>query len=81
MGHIISNKEISIDEDRVEAINQIPIPHNRKSMQSFKGRVNFVRKFVADFAQIVKPLQVMVKESVQFNGNDFEKVSFKYIKT
>ena len=66
LGHIISKKGISIDQERVEAITQIPMPHNRKSMQSFMGTINFVQRFVPDFAQIVKPLQQMLKKSVQF---------------
>ena len=45
------------------------------------GTINFVQRFVPDFTQIVKPLQQMVKQSVQFKWNDIEKVSFKYIKT
>ena len=50
-------------------------------MQSFMGTINFVRRFVPDFAQIVKPLQQMVKKSVQFKWNDVEKNSFSKIKT
>ena len=33
LGHIISKKGISIDQERVEAITQILMPHNRKYMQ------------------------------------------------
>ena len=50
-------------------------------MQSFMGTINFVRRFVLDFAQIVKPLQQMVKQSVQFKWNDLEKNTFNKIKT
>ena len=50
-------------------------------MQSFKGTINFVRRFVTDFAQIVKPLQQMVKQSVQFKWTDVEKNAFSKIKT
>ena len=64
LGHIISKKGISIDPKRIEVISQIPLPHNRKSMQSFMGTINFVGTFVLDFAQIVKPLQQMVNQSV-----------------
>ena len=64
LGHIISKKGISIDQERVEAIIQIPTPHNRKAMQSFMGPINFVHIFVPDFSQNVKPLQQMVKQSV-----------------
>ena len=50
-------------------------------MQSFMGTINFVRRFVPDFAQIVKPLQQMIKQSVQFKWTDSEKDSFNKIKT
>ena len=44
------------------------------------GAINFVRRFVPNFAQIVKPLQQMVKKRVQFRWTDIEKVTFKDIK-
>ena len=50
-------------------------------MQSFMGTINFVRRFVPDFDQIVKPLQQMVKQSVQFKWTDVEKNTFSKIKT
>ena len=50
-------------------------------MQSFMGTINFVRRFVPDFAQIVKPLQQMVKQSVQFKLTDSDKGAFNKIKT
>ena len=61
LGRIISKTGISIDPEIIQAISQIPLPHNKKGMQSFMGTLNFVRRFVLDFAQIVKPLQQMVK--------------------
>ena len=79
LGHIISKKGISIELERVEFIAQIPFPHNKESMQSFMGTINFVQRFVPDFAQIVKPLKQMVKQSVQFKWNDISKVTFKNI--
>ena len=63
LGHVISKKEISIDLERIKAIEQIPLPHNKKGMQYFMGTINYVRRFVPDFAQIVKPLQQVVKQS------------------
>ena len=51
-----------------------------KGMQSFIGAINFVRRFVPKFAQIVKPLQQMVKQSVQFKWTDTEKGAFNNIK-
>ena len=42
--------------------------------------INFVRRFVPYFAQIVKPLQQMVKQSVQFKWTNVDKVAFNDIK-
>ena len=50
-------------------------------MQSFTETINFVRRFVHDFAQIVKPLQQMVKQSVQFKWTDSENNAFNKIRT
>ena len=50
-------------------------------MQSFMGIINFVQRFVPDFTQIVKPLQQMVKKSVQFKWTDVENNAFSKIKT
>jgi hypothetical protein len=80
LGHIISKDEISVDPKRTKAILQIPPPHSKKSMQSFFGRINFVRRFVPDFAEIVKPLQRMIKKDVQFKWTPLEKEVFKNIK-
>ena len=42
LGHIVSKKGISIDPERIKAIEQIPLRHNKKGMQSFMGTINFV---------------------------------------
>jgi hypothetical protein len=51
LGHIISQAGIHIDPERIKAITQLPLPHNKKAMQSFFGKINFVRKFTPDFAR------------------------------
>ena len=50
LGHIVLKQGISIDLERIKSIEQIPFPHNKKGMQSFMGTINFVRRFVPNFA-------------------------------
>ena len=50
LGHIISKKGISIYPEMIKSIEHIPLPHNKKGMQSFMGTINFVQRFVPDFA-------------------------------
>jgi hypothetical protein len=40
-----------IEPERIEAIAKISFPHNKKSMQSFLGKINFVRRFVPSFVE------------------------------
>jgi len=50
-GHIISKEGIKIDPNRVDAILKIDIPRRKKEVQSFLGRVNFLRRFIPNLAE------------------------------
>jgi hypothetical protein len=39
-------------------------------MQSFFGKIIFVRNFMPDFAEIVKPLQKMIPKDAEFKWDD-----------
>lgn len=42
LGHVILEKGISIDPDRIEAISKISMPTSKKELKSFFGKINFV---------------------------------------
>ena len=77
---VISPEGITIDPGRVEAIKAIVLPHNKKAMQSFLGKINFVRRFISEFSEIVKPLQEMIKKDSNFKWTKDRKVAFEKIK-
>ena len=41
LGFVVSKQGINIDPERTRAISQISMPHSKKSMQSFLGKINF----------------------------------------
>jgi hypothetical protein len=49
-------------------------------MQSFLGQINFVKRFVPDFSQIILPLQTMIKKNSVFKWGSAEKEAFDSIK-
>jgi hypothetical protein len=81
LGHIICQEGICIDLEQIRAIDHLPLPHNKKSMQSFFGKINFVRKFTPNFAETIKPLQNMSYKDVEFKWDEERKSSFSNIKT
>ena len=51
LGHIISKDGICIDPARVEAIHLIDLPWNKKEIQAFNGKMNFLRRFIPNLAE------------------------------
>jgi hypothetical protein len=81
LGHIISQGRISIDPEQIKTIAQLPLLHNKKAMQSFFGKIKFVRKFTPDFVKIVKYLQKMIQKDAEFKWDEERKCVFNNIKT
>jgi hypothetical protein len=62
LGQIISKKGINIDPNRVEAIMNIGTPRSKKEVQSFLGRVNFLRRFIPNLDEIIKYITNMLRK-------------------
>jgi hypothetical protein len=65
----------------IKAIAQLPLPHYKKAMQSFFGKIIFVRKFTPDFVETIKPLQKMICKDAEFKWDEERKGDFNNIKT
>jgi hypothetical protein len=80
LGHIMSKYGIKIDPKRVEAIDTINFPRNVKEIQSFLGKINFLRRFIPNFAEIVKLITDMLKKDSEVKWKSESKTSFQCIK-
>lgn len=80
LGYIVSKEGFRIDLERIEAIDRVQIPKNVKGIQSFFGQINFVRRFVPKFSEIIKPIAKMLKKDVVLNWIDEALEAFSNIK-
>jgi hypothetical protein len=80
LGHIVSKDGIRIDPKRIEAIETINIPRNVKEIQYFLGTIIFLRRFIPNFAEIVKLITRMLKKDIRVNWTTEAKASFAHIK-
>lgn len=62
-GHVISEKGLLPDPERVEAIRNIPPPGNLNQLRSFIGMVNYLGRFLPNLAHAIHPLVELLKES------------------
>jgi len=56
LGHIVSKEGVKIDPKRVEVINNISLLRNKNEIHIFLERINFLRRFIHNYAKIVKEI-------------------------
>ena len=69
-----------MDLERVKAIKKLSPPKSKKDIQAFMGKINFIRRFILDFMNIVRPIHHMLKFYQSFCWNTTAKTTFKQIK-
>ena len=80
LGHLVSADGIRIDPERVKAILKISLPRSKKDVQSFIGKINFLRWFIPNFAETIKQIIVMLKKDHEVRWTTEAKNAFDKIK-
>ena len=80
LGFAIYLDGITIDLGRIEVIKSIATLHNKTTMQSFLGKINFLMRFISEFFKIVKPLQEMIKKDANLKWTKEKREAFEKIK-
>lgn len=63
LGHIISQKGVQPDPNKVEAIKNLPEPSDVDELRSYLGMVNFLGRYLPNLSTVLKPLnQLLVKD-------------------
>jgi len=79
LGFIVSKDGMIIDPKITQAIANLPPPSSKKSMQSFLGKINFVRRFIPSFFEMVGPLKNLIKNNVLYRWGSQESQDFDSI--
>ena len=80
LGFIVSNEGIRVDPFKVEAIVRLPPPSSIRQLQSLQGKANFLRRFIANYAEITKGFMRLLRKGVPFVWDDFAQRSFDALK-
>ncbi|KAL1531292.1 hypothetical protein AAHA92_33985 [Salvia divinorum] len=78
-GHVVSVKEIQVDQAKVDVIAKLPHPTNQKEIRGFLGHAGFYRRFIKDFAKIAYPLTRLLQNEVDFDFDDAYKEAFQLL--
>ena len=63
LGHLVDPSGIRLLPAKVEAITKYPRPSTCSQLLSFRGMINFYRRFIRGAASILKPLTDATKGS------------------
>ncbi|KAF8046932.1 hypothetical protein N665_3324s0001 [Sinapis alba] len=66
LGHIVSEQGISVDPEKIRAIQGRPRPKNATEIRSFLGLAGYYRKFVKGFASLAQPMTQLTGKDVKF---------------
>ena len=80
LGHIISEKGIEVDKEKVDLISKLPPPTNVKTMRQFMGHASFYRRFIQDFSKISKPLYKLLEKDATFEWDSECQQRFEELK-
>jgi hypothetical protein len=56
LGFVVCKRGIEVDEEKVKAIQEWPMPTTISQVRSFHGLASFYRQFVRDFSSLAAPL-------------------------
>ena len=80
LGFVISGKGIEVDEEKVKAIKEWPMPKSIAEVRIYHGLASFYRRFVKDFSTIAALLTEIVKKNVGFHWSNDQENAFVVIK-
>ena len=81
LGHVLTNKGIKANPEKLDIINKWPIPESVKQIQSFLGFTGYYRRLIRDYAIIEAPLRKLTRNYVEFKMGDAELGAFNLLKS
>ena len=66
LGVIIELNGIEMEKEKVEGVLSWPEPKNVKDVRKFLGLANYYRRFIKDFAQIARPMNMLMRKDVKW---------------
>lgn len=76
LGHVVTEKGIKPNPNKIKTVLEYPIPKNRKEIKQFVGLLGYYRKFIRDFARLIRPITIKLKKTatnIDINDENYRK--------
>jgi len=77
---VIGPSGIEIEKEKVDGVLSWPEPRNVKDIRKFSGLANYYRRFIKDFAQVARPMNMLTRKNVKWRWEGEEQAAFDELK-
>jgi len=80
LGVVIGPNGIEMEEEKVDRVLSWLEPKNVKDVRKFLGLANYYRRFIKDFAQVARPINVLMRKDVKWQWEVEQQKAFDKLK-
>ena len=80
LGHIVSERGIEVDSEKIRAILDMPAPRTEREIKSFLGRLQYINRFISRLTDICEPIFCLLRKSQPTVWDDDGQHAFEKIK-
>jgi len=70
LGVVIGPDRIEMEKEKVGGVLSWPEPKNVKDIRKFLGLANYYRRFIKNFAQIARPMNVLTRKDIKWQWKE-----------
>lgn len=70
LGHLITDKGVKPNPDKVRCIEKFPQPQNQKDIKSFLGLTGYYRRFIPNYSKLTKPMTKLLQKNATFHFDE-----------
>jgi len=80
LGVVIGPSGIEMEKEKVDGVLSWPEPRNVKDVRKFLGLANYYRRFIKNFAQVARPMNVLTRKDMKWRWEGEEQATFDKLK-
>ena len=80
LGHIVSERGIEVDPDKIKVIQEMPVPKIEKDVRGFIRKLQYISRFIAKLTMICDPIFKLLRKNQPVKWNEKCQKAFKKIK-
>jgi hypothetical protein len=80
LGHVVSAEGVSMERDKVKAIQEWPVPPTVSDLRAFLGLAGYYRRFVKGFSHLASPLTELLQTGFAFHWSEPQQQAFASLK-